>query len=236
MLFGCGNLRDAGHQNVRHGIDKTVAVFIAKTVNDFLVLVGLAFFYKKVQTDLSGRKKLRRFKNHEKADLLQKLRIGFMKPDVENVGPCDDSDIKLGRLFSENTDVPHRRNIGDGFDSFFKPRFYVLFHRVSAEHNKHLAVAEQAAVHRIKCIRNQIVIKRIVEQNALSVEHLERRKQVIVVNLDACCVERSYVFGKGNDFLVFTVFEPADHFVGRDVVCKSVVDARVFRKKLVAEY
>ena len=67
----------------------------------------------------------------------------------------------------------------------------ILFYRVAAQHHKNLFAAEQLAVHRIKRVGYQILIEGIVEYDALALQQVERRMQIVVIQLKAAAVDRA---------------------------------------------
>ena len=104
---------------------------------------------------------------------------------VKNVGARQNTNIGFLIVIVQHRDVPQKRNIGHGPDAFFYPFFNIIFDRMTTQYDQNLAVIQQAAVHRIKRIRYQVVIERIIEQYALSVHEIIRGKEIVVIKPEA---------------------------------------------------
>ena len=93
-----------------------------------------------------------------------------MNVDIVNTGPCQDADVNILFLLAEYADSPEVRQVRNRSDTVSEPIHRIFFHCVSAEDDQHLLMGEQFPVHRIEGVRDQIPVKRIVEENAFAIQ------------------------------------------------------------------
>ena len=154
---------------------------------------------------------------------------------VNHIGACNDTDIQILSRFGKNAGSPQKRNIGYRLDSVLDPLDNILLDGMSAQHDQNLFLAEQRSIHRIKSIGNQILVERIVKENAFSVEQIQRGTQIVMIQIKTVFVELVIISGKRNHLWIHVIEEVFNHLVVGNIVGKRNIDVRVLNQQLVAE-
>ena len=158
-----------------------------------------------------------------------------MQPDIKHSRTRYDSDIKLLLAAVKNARSPHERQVSHLFNAFLNPLENIVLNCMASENNERFFSVQQHPVHRIKRIRYQIIIKRIVKENTLSVKQIQCGIKIVVINSESAPIERGNIRSKCNDLLILALFKLADNFICCRCAEKSVIDTGVFRKEFVAE-
>ena len=235
MLSGSGNLGDGGEQDMAHRIHKPVAVFIAHAVNDIALAIRLAFLHQHVDTDLRGGDELRGFDDHNVIHVVQKFLVGVVHLYVQHVRAGHDADIGFDRQLAERVDLPHERDVRNSLDAVVQPFLHVLFYGVAPQHHQHLAVVQQAAVHGIEGIWDQVVVERVVEQDALAAHQVVRRIEIVMVKLEPALDKRLIERAEGVFNAVVRIAEGLEHVLVGDFVEEIRIEPGIFNVELVAE-
>ena len=218
-----------------HRVHKTVAVLVAHAVHDLALFVVQALFHQHVQADLRCGDQLGGLEDDDEADAVQELLVGVVHLDVQHVRTGQDTDVGLLPYVGQHRRFPQERDIGHRPDALVQPFLHVLFDGVTAQHHQHLAVVQQTAVHGIEGVRDQVVIKRVVEQDALSAQQVQRGRQIVVVQLETAFGQRLVIGGKGRLRAVLGIPQLAEYVLVRHRVGDVGVEGGVLGVQLVAE-
>ena len=236
MLIGRRHLGNAGHQDMRHRVNQTVAVLVAHAKNNILALVRVTALDHQIESELRGRNQARRFDDDKEAHLFKKRCVHLKQRCIEHIRARNNANIEcLVSIFGQYADIPHIRNIGHRANALFEPARNIFLDSVSAEHDQHLFVRKQGAVHRIEGVGDQVIIEGVIEQYTLALQQFHGRVDAVVVERKALIIERTDIRAESRDFGVLITLQFLNQLIVGKAVVGAGVDGGVFASELIAE-
>ena len=182
MVVGGGDLPQAGHKDVGQRIHQAVAVLVGGAEHKLLFLPA-AVAHQGVEAHLGGGHQPGGLQQNHELGLIEEVPVHLMELQVMDAGPGHDAHIQVLGAVRQQTDVPQRWHIGHGGQTVPAPGFDVFLHPMATQNHQHLLMPQQAPVHGVENVRNQIIIEGVVEQHAFPVQKLLSGEQIVPVQL-----------------------------------------------------
>ena len=234
MAISGSHFRDAAHEDVGQGVQQAVAVFVCRAEGR-LIFAGTAAADNGVQADLGSGHQPGRLDEHYEFYLREEFSIGFMEFQIMDAGTGDDTHVQILRLAAKNTDVPHLGHIGNGLQTFLTPGSHIALSAMAAQNDKHLLMPQQSTVHGIAHIGDQVVIERIVKQDALAAEQISAGEQIVPIQLSAGFQLPAHVDAIGLQFAIVAGLQLGQNSViGAGIRCR-IHNSSILCSQLIAE-
>ena len=193
-LAGCRYFCNIRTKCMRQRIYQPVTVTVTSSIHN------RHFFMKssnqQIQSNLSGRQKLRWFYDKYESDFFKKLCIPLLYFKIKQITEFQNPDISIRHSRVQYFYFPQTVRIDLFYDSLLQPQFHIIRGGVSTHDHQSLPILHQLSRHRNHQIICQIPVKWVTEQYALSFHQLNAALYISRINVLAAFLQRPEISAK----------------------------------------